>query len=177
MRRPSLRIRSTSTRTISPRRTRVSRSLDSERSPSGTSARRCPRRRPRPRSTRTGPRTPRSRCGPSVGIQHGDSHRRARDQRVEVGVLARQFLSGSLQQGRRSDALGKRAVGTSMHAVHAPGEHRDQNDGEEMWPRVALQQDADGQGQQDSRQEVAKAARSPTRVPVAPATIRPAPRG
>ena len=36
MRRPSLRIRSTSTRTVSPRRTRVSRSLDSGRRDSGT---------------------------------------------------------------------------------------------------------------------------------------------
>ena len=91
-------------------------------------------------------------------VQHGDGYRRARDQRIEVGVLARQFLRRSLQQGCRPDTLGERAVGTPVHSVHPPHEHRDQDDGQEMRPGVALQQDADGERGEDGDQEVVKAA-------------------
>src|SRR5206468_173097 len=100
----------------------------------------------------------RATSAPSAAALTAAAERRTWMRRPSLRIRSSSTRTTSPRRSRFSDSLGERAVSTPMHPVHAPSEHRDQDDRHDMLPGVALQEDADGQGAQYGQQEVEEAA-------------------
>src|SRR6266581_1926195 len=148
MRRPSLRIRSSSTRTTSPRRTRVSRSLDSERKPSGTINRSIPA----PTTSAAAYPNRASNAGFTLRTTRWSS-----STAMATGVLTCHLLRGQLQQDPAAHPLREGAIPATVHAFHPQSEQRDQDGRDEVEPALPLQQDPDRERSQRREHQVVEA--------------------